>query len=103
MPFINALKRRLDAGETPDAVLNRQLPFDELATLQEMVSGLKQTVTKCVAVEVVSIAEGGKTGVSIKQDGSKGEERGDLPPQALSAEPGSPTFSFENVDGIPVR
>lgn len=103
MPFINGLKRRLDAGETPDAVLNRQLPFDELATLQEMVSGLKQTVTKCVAVEVVSIAEGGKTGVSIKENGNKGEERCDLPPQALSAEPGSPTFSFENVDGIPVR
>jgi leucyl-tRNA synthetase len=103
MPFINGLKRRLDAGEAPDAVLNRQLPFDELATLQAMVSGLKQTVTKCVAVEVVSVSEGGKSGVVINEDGSKGEEKTELPPQTLSAEPGSPSFSFENVTEIPLR
>ncbi|KAF2711963.1 leucyl-tRNA synthetase [Pleomassaria siparia CBS 279.74] len=103
MPFINGLKRRLDAGETPDVVLDRQLAFDELATLRAMVSGLKQTVQKCVAVEIVSVDEGGKTGTVILEDGSKGEGRKELPPNAVQAEPGSPTFAFENVENIPVR
>jgi leucyl-tRNA synthetase len=87
MPFINALKRRLDNGESRDVVLNRELAFDELATLKAMVPGLKQTVQKCVDVEIVTVSEGAK----------------DLPPQAASAEPGSPSFAFENVEGMAVR
>ncbi|KAF1944253.1 leucyl-tRNA synthetase [Clathrospora elynae] len=103
MPFINGLKRRLDNGEPKDVVLNRELAFDELSTLRAMVPGLKQTIQKCIDVEIVTIAEGGKEGVIIKEDGSKGETKGDLPPQAASAEPGSPSFAFENVEGLPVR
>lgn len=103
MPFINGLKRRLDSGESPDTVLNRKLAFDELATLRAMVPGLKQTISKCVNVEIISVAEGGKEGVVINEDGSKGEERKELPPNALSAEPGSPSFAFENVEGLPLR
>jgi len=103
MPFINALKRRLDAGEPADVVLNRELAFNELDTLRSMVPGLKQTVQKCVDVEIVSVADGGKEGFVIKEDGSKGEERKELPPQAGSAEPGSPSFAFENVEGLPIR
>lgn len=103
MPFINGLKRRLDNGESRDIVLNRDLAFDELSTLRAMVPGLKQTIQKCVEVEIISVADGGKEGVVIKEDGSKGETKTDLPPNAMSAEPGSPNFSFENVESIAVR
>lgn len=105
MPFINALKRRLDNGEPKDVVLNRDLAFDELKTLQVMVPGLKQTVQKCVEVDIVIVDEGGKEGVLAKQGGAagEGEKKKELPPQAASAEPGSPTFSFENVESVAVR
>ena len=103
MPFVNNLKRRLDNGESPDVVLSRQLAFDELATLRAMVPGLKQTVQKCVAVEIISITEGGKTGVVVNEDGTQGEEKAELPPNAASAEPGSPSFAFENVESLAIR
>jgi leucyl-tRNA synthetase len=103
MPFINGLKRRLDNGEPKDVVLNRELAFDELSTLRAMVPGLKQTIQKCVDVEIITVSEGGKEGTVIKEDGSKGETRADLPPQAASAEPGFPSFAFENVENLPVR
>lgn len=103
MPFINGLKRRLDNGESKDVVLNRELAFDELSTLRAMVPGLKQTVQKCVEVEIITVTEGGKEGVVIKEDGSKGETRSELPPHAASAEPGSPSFAFENVESLPTR
>jgi leucyl-tRNA synthetase len=103
MPFINNLKRRLDNGESPDTVLNRQLAYNELDTLCAMVPGLKQTVQKCVAVEIISVTDGGKTGVVINEDGSEGETKSDLPPQAASAEPGNPNATFENVEGIAIR
>ncbi|KAF2847128.1 leucyl-tRNA synthetase-like protein [Plenodomus tracheiphilus IPT5] len=103
MPFINALKRRIDNGEPKDVVLNRELAFDELSTLRAMVAGLKQTVQKCVEVEIVLVKEGGKEGVVIKEDGSEGENKSELLPAATSAEPGSPSFAFENVEGLPLR
>ena len=34
MPFINALKRHLDAGEPADVVLNRELAFNELENVE---------------------------------------------------------------------
>lgn len=102
MPFINALKRRLDNGEPKDAVLNRELSFNQLDTLRAMVPGLKQTVQKCVEVEIVKVLEGGK-GVVVREDGSEGEVKGELPPTAGSAEPGSPSFAFENVETVAVR
>lgn len=103
MPFINGLKRRLDNGEAADAVLNRQLAFDELATLRAMVPGLKQTIQKCVAVDIVSVDEGGKSGVVVSEDGSEGEQKTELAPNAGSAEPGSPSFAFENVENLTIR
>jgi leucyl-tRNA synthetase len=103
MPFINGLKRRLDNGEPKEVVLNRELAFDELETLRAMVPGLKQTIQKCVDVEIITVTEGGKEGTVIKEDGSKGESRSELPPQAASAEPGSPSFAFENVEGLAMR
>ncbi|CBX93570.1 hypothetical protein IAQ61_009256 [Plenodomus lingam] len=103
MPFINALKRRIDNGEPKDVVLNRELGFDELSTLRAMVPGLKQTVQKCVEVEIVLVKDGGKEGVVIKEDGSEGEKKSELLPAAGSAEPGSPSFAFENIEGLPIR
>lgn len=97
MPFINNLKRRLDNGEAADAVLDRKLPFDELETLRVMVPGLKQTIRHCVQVEIISVDEGGKTGIVVNEDGSQGEKKTELPGVAESAVPGSPSFSFENV------
>lgn len=103
MPFINNLKRRLDNGESADVVLNRQLAFDELTTLRAMIPGLKQTVQKCVAVEIISVAEGGKSGVVLHENGSEGEKKSELPSNAASAEPGSPSFAFENLENLAVH
>lgn len=37
MPFIQALKRKLESGEAPDSVLDRTLVFNEVVVLQELV------------------------------------------------------------------
>lgn len=62
-------------------VFERKLVFDEVATLEKMVPGLKKAAGLSV-VEIVRVDE---------------ESRG-LAPQAESAMPGVPTFMFENVD-----
>lgn len=98
MPFVQGLKKRLDLGEESSKVFDRSLPFDEMKILREMVPGLKQTIQKCKVVELVVVDEGGKAGTVIKEDGTEGERREDLPQSAQQAEPGSPTFHFENVD-----
>ena len=92
MPFIQGLKKRLDAGEGKTEVFDRKLPFEELVVLKEMVPGLKQAVQKCHAVEIIAV-EGGKIGVVVEA----GEQRKDLPPVAEGAVPGGPTFYFENL------
>ncbi|PBP23730.1 leucyl-tRNA synthetase [Diplocarpon rosae] len=93
MPFVQGLKRRLVSGEKPDVVFSRQLAFDEVAILANMVPGLKKAAGLS-AVEIVRVDEGGKTGTVA------GEERvvEGLPPSAESAVPGAPTFNFENVE-----
>lgn len=70
MPFVQALKKRLMAGEKPNVVFERKLAFDEMAVLRNMIPGLKKAAG-LAEVEVVQNAE--------------------------SAVPGVPTFSFENV------
>lgn len=70
MPFVQALKKRLMAGEKPNVVFERKLAFDEMAVLRNMIPGLKKAAG-LAEVEVVQNAE--------------------------SAIPGVPTFSFENV------
>jgi leucyl-tRNA synthetase len=97
MPFAQALKKRLDNGEKADAVFGRKLLFDELATLREMLPGLRQIVQKCRLIELVSVHEGGKSGDLIESDGRVGERMEQLPPVAESAVPGNPSFLFENV------
>ncbi|KAF2871129.1 leucyl-tRNA synthetase-like protein [Massariosphaeria phaeospora] len=70
MPFVQALKKRLMAGEKPNVIFERKLVFDEMAVLRNMIPGLKKAAG-LAEVEVVQNAE--------------------------SAVPGVPTFGFENV------
>ncbi|CAJ2511877.1 Uu.00g075020.m01.CDS01 [Anthostomella pinea] len=93
MPFVQALKRRLQAGEPADKVLERKLAFDEKDTLLAMVPGLKKTAGLQV-VDIIHV-EGGKKGKVVTADGS---EKEGLPVQAELAVPGVPTFLFENVE-----
>lgn len=93
MPFIQGLKKRLDGGEKAGEVFDRRLPFDEIATLKEMVPGLKQTVPKLKVVEIVGVKEGEKSGKVLF---GEGEMKDNLPPTAEQAVPGAPTFFFEN-------
>lgn len=91
MPFVQGLKKRLVGGESPDTVFERKLAFDELATLNNMVPGLKKAAGIAV-VQIVRVDEGGKTGTTVD-----GQAVQDLPGHAEAAVPGVPTFSFENV------
>lgn len=103
IPFIQGLKTRLDAGEKPERVFERQLPFEETKVLREMVPGLKSVVKKLRAVEVVHVDEKGVGEVVISSEEESGATRkvgesisdagvqGDLVP-------GKPSFTFENVE-----
>lgn len=95
MPFVQGLKRRLQAGESEEVVFNRKLAFDELEVLVQMRAGLKKT-TGCIDVEIVALDEGGAGGTVAGSD-KGGEKREGLPPAAQAAVPGNPTFHFENV------
>ena len=81
MPFIHYLKRRLESGEPKNAVLERDLGFDEVKVLEEMIVVLKATVVKLKEVSIVTVEEGAE----------------ELPQMAASAEPGSPSFEFKNL------
>ncbi len=98
MPFIQNIKKRIDSGEDAAAVFDRRLPFDELATVDAMVAGLKQTINKLEAVVIVSVKPGAKAGDRygevFKGDGTPLET---LPQAAASATPGNPSFFFENA------
>lgn len=94
MPFIQNMKKRVEAGEAPSAVFDRKLAYDELATLKEMVPGLKQTVPRLESVRIVTVEDGQSAG---KVFFGEGETLDNLPPMAGSATPGSPTFLFENI------
>ncbi|KAK5002254.1 hypothetical protein LTR28_011639, partial [Elasticomyces elasticus] len=94
-----SLKRSLDSGVPENIVFERKLAFDEVMVLKEMVPGLRQTLQKCVSVELVKVDEGGKTGVVVggTSQEDQGRERTELPPPAENAVPGGPTFHFDNV------
>lgn len=81
MPFVHYLKKRLESGESKDTVLDRELGFDEVEVLGEMIVVLKATVVKLKEVSIVVVDEGAKG----------------LPQMAASAEPGSPSFEFANL------
>ncbi|CUS12596.1 unnamed protein product [Tuber aestivum] len=91
MPFVQGIKRRLQV-EPYETVFNRKLVFDEVAVLNEVVSGIGK-MTGAVEVRVVVIEENGR---GKRVDGG-GEEEVSVPAIAESAEPGNPRFEFENV------
>ena len=99
MPFVQGMKRRLMAGESPTTVFERKLLFDELQTLEEMAPGLKK-IAGCKSVDIIAVDEGGKSGhVVLSDERSRGEPSGiDLPPTAQGAVPGLPTFFLQNID-----
>lgn len=92
MPFVQGLKKRLQAGEPADAVLQQKLAFDEKETLSQMVSGLTRSAG-LVTCDILLVEEGGKKGINLV-DGSEVQIS---VPIAENAVPGSPTFFFENV------
>ncbi|RTE70310.1 Leucine--tRNA ligase, cytoplasmic [Fusarium euwallaceae] len=93
MPFVQALKRRLQAGEPATAVLERKLAFDEKETLLQMVPGLIRT-GGLVSCNILAVHEGGKEAVNV----SDGGEVKVTVAVAENAVPGIPTFLFENVE-----
>ena len=100
MPFVQSLKKSLETGVAPETVFERKLAFDEVTVLGEMAPGLKQTLQKCVVLEVVRVDEGAKTGEVVQGVGAEvkvGEKKEGLPIAAEGAVPGAPTFHFENV------
>lgn len=94
MPFVQSLKKRLQSGEEPSVVLARKLAFDEQTTLLDMAPGLKRSAG-FLTVEVILVEEGNKTGKNLT-DGGKEVDVSDSPSEG--ATPGSPTFSFSNVE-----
>ncbi|KAK2744035.1 cytosolic leucyl tRNA synthetase [Myotisia sp. PD_48] len=93
MPFVQGLKKRLiTSKENPDSVFNRELPFDELQVLNDIIGTLKK-VTGSNDVEILVVEEGQDVGTTI--DGVKREG---LPPVSQSATPGNPSFHFENIE-----
>jgi leucyl-tRNA synthetase len=93
MPFVQAIKKKLDQGEPREIVLDRKLPFSEEEILVQMVPGLKAIVPKLVDVAVVAVdGEGGKEGTNVVF-----MEKVPLGPSAGGAEPGNPAFEFTNV------
>ena len=93
MPFIQTLKKRIDGGEDAAAVFNRKLSFDEMATLEAMVPGLKQMVIKLQDVVIVSVKPGATAGEVYKT----GAVVDPLPQPAAASTPGNPSFFFENA------
>ncbi|KAI0594946.1 hypothetical protein F4775DRAFT_572023 [Biscogniauxia sp. FL1348] len=94
MPFIKALKDRLDAGETRSAVLDARLPFDEKRALAEIIPALTHTLQPCCSnVQVVEVQPA--SGIDIVS----GELwTGELSTIAMAAVPGKPTFQFDNIN-----
>ncbi|KAH6649333.1 hypothetical protein F5144DRAFT_3189 [Chaetomium tenue] len=84
MRFVQELKRRLEAGETADSVLDRTMPFDEVMVLRELIPVLKAAVP---GLKVVNVAVLGEQG-----------QQGGMPQVASSAEPGNPAIQFLNAE-----
>lgn len=96
MPFVQGLKRRLQAGEEASVVLAQKLAFDERETLAQMVPGLCRTAG-LTACRVVAVEKGGRRGFEVT--GGGGEVEIAAAAVAEQAVPGAPTFLFENVEG----
>lgn len=93
MPFVQGLKKRLQAGEPANTVLERKLAFDEKAVLVDMIDGLKRSAN-LVEVTILAVEEGSKKGTDLVT----GAAVDNLPPNAEGAVPGAPNFLFANVE-----
>jgi leucyl-tRNA synthetase len=91
MPFVQGLKKRLLAGESPEIVLELKLPFDEMETLLQMVPTLIRSagLAEC---NVLMVRNG--MGVNFADDSKQHVSS----PIAKNAVPGVPPFFFENFD-----
>ncbi|KAM0285779.1 hypothetical protein ACHAQH_001241 [Verticillium albo-atrum] len=94
MPFVQALKKRLQAGEAEADVFERKLAFDETKVLISMVEYLKRSAN-LAEVQIIKAQEGGGgadvvTGAAV--------DKAAMPANAESAVPGSPSFLFANVE-----
>jgi leucyl-tRNA synthetase len=94
MPFVQTLKRRLESGEPKEAVLSRELGFDEVKVVLEVMPTLLAAISKLKEVIVV-VVESANIGLRVDQ-GIEERIEG-LPPVAISAQPGSPSYNFENI------
>jgi leucyl-tRNA synthetase len=63
MQFVNVLKTRLGAGETPETVFDRKLIFDELETVKSTLDVLKKSpsATRVEEVDVIAIGKDDNT------------------------------------------
>jgi leucyl-tRNA synthetase len=94
MPFVQTLKRRLESGEPKEVVFSRELGFDEVNVVLEVVPVLLASIPKLKEVTVV-VVESEDTGLKVGRD--KEERIEGLSPVAISAQPGIPSFDFENI------
>ena len=92
MPFVQGLKKRLQAGEPAGTVLEQKLGFNEKEALLQMAPALKKTAGLTV-LQIVQVEEGGKKGVNA-EDGTDVELNSQISDNAV---PGVPTFFFENI------
>ncbi|KAH8899666.1 leucyl-tRNA synthetase [Thozetella sp. PMI_491] len=96
MPFIQELKRKLDAGEAMEDVLDRTLEFDEVEVLMMLEPVLRATVPKLQGVKVYvqgGAAQGESGGVVEYATGHVSE----IPAAVKEPEPGVPSIEFVNV------
>ncbi|KAM3163729.1 Leucyl-tRNA synthetase [Lachancea thermotolerans] len=96
MPFISMLKQRLVA-EPVETVFNRELPFDEVATIKATVENVKKCcqAIKCQEFQFISFPYGAKVGKDIFTG-----EQVDIPNAAKVVEnaiPGNPGIIIANI------
>lgn len=96
MPFISMLKQRL-ATESTDAVFNRELPFDEVATIKATIENVKKCsqAVKCEEFQFISFPHGSKVGKDIFTG-----EQVDVPNSVKIVEnavPGAPGIIISNI------
>ncbi|KAK0391121.1 hypothetical protein NLU13_0623 [Sarocladium strictum] len=104
MPVLQALKKRLDLGESAERVFEKQLPFKETDVVREMIPGLRSKVLRLEVVEVVKMGEDGKgevvaTGGKDELVAKSAAKVGDVVDgPGGDVTPGDPAFSFVNVE-----
>jgi leucyl-tRNA synthetase len=104
MPVLQALKKRLDLGESAERVFEKQLPFKETDVVREMIPGLRSKVLRLEVVEVVKMGEDGKGEVVaiggkdelVAKAAAKVGDVVDGPGGDVT--PGDPAFAFVNVE-----